>query len=214
MVIDNASTDGTADSVRVRHPDLELVALAHNERGAGGLHEGLRQYAAGYDWIWLMDDDSLPTPDALAALLAAPMIIAAPRWAWHPGRLFHLQTENANSVLDAFGGDLLAYRLGVVRELDDMWAGLVGRRSRIYRGLMARAHGFEIRVASLLVIKAAPRRGLGDDRDLLRALVGYFWWLPAFWIRSFPSLLVPSRAARAARGARLALLALRARAST
>ncbi len=140
------------------------------------------------------------------------MIIATPRWGWHPGRLFHLQTENANSVLDSLGGDLLAYRLNIVRELDYMWAGLLGRRSRVYRGLMARAHGFEFGWRPLLVIKAAPGRGRRDDGELLRVLVSYFWWLPAFWIRSFPSLLVPSRAARVARSARLTLLALRTRA--
>jgi len=96
MVIDNASTDGTADFVRERHPDLELVALEHNEGGAGGFHEGLRRgYAAGYDWIWLMDDDTLPTPAALAALLAAPArlgdgpppALLASKVVWSDGRM-------------------------------------------------------------------------------------------------------------------------------
>ena len=74
LVIDNASTDGTPELLRERYADqAELVALATNEGGAGGFHEGLRLgHAAGYDWIWLMDDDTIPSPTALQELLAAP----------------------------------------------------------------------------------------------------------------------------------------------
>lgn len=73
VVVDNASTDGTADMVRSEHPEVELLALATNQGGAGGFHEGLKAaHAAGADWIWLMDDDTIPTPDALAQLLRAP----------------------------------------------------------------------------------------------------------------------------------------------
>ncbi len=74
MVIDNASTDGTPELVRDHYGEqAELVALATNEGGAGGFHEGLRlAHAAGHDWIWLMDDDTIPSPTALEELLAAP----------------------------------------------------------------------------------------------------------------------------------------------
>ena len=74
LVVDNASTDGTQELVRERYADrVELVALAVNEGGAGGFHEGLRlAHEAGHEWIWLMDDDTLPTPTALEELLAAP----------------------------------------------------------------------------------------------------------------------------------------------
>jgi GT2 family glycosyltransferase len=71
-VLDNASTDGTPELVRERYRDqVELVALPTNEGGAGGFHEGLRlAHAAGHEWIWLMDDDTIANPTALAELLA------------------------------------------------------------------------------------------------------------------------------------------------
>ena len=73
IVVDNASTDGTADLVRSDHPEVELLALPDNQGGAGGFHEGLKAaHAAGADWIWLMDDDTIASPEALAELLAAP----------------------------------------------------------------------------------------------------------------------------------------------
>jgi len=71
VVVDNASTDGTAAAVRAAHPDVALLALEENVGGAGGFHAGMAQaHAAGHGWLWIMDDDTLPEPGALAALLA------------------------------------------------------------------------------------------------------------------------------------------------
>lgn len=73
LVVDNASTDGTAEHIRGAHPEVELLALAENGGGAGGFHAGMAHaHAQGFDWLWLMDDDTIPTPHALAELLAAP----------------------------------------------------------------------------------------------------------------------------------------------
>jgi GT2 family glycosyltransferase len=46
--------------------------LPENRGGAGGYHFGIRQaYDIGADWIWTLDDDSVPEPSALSALLDA-----------------------------------------------------------------------------------------------------------------------------------------------
>lgn len=72
-VIDNASTDGTAAMVQaLGWPGLVYRCTGQNLGGAGGFAYGMRQAAqAGYDALWLMDDDTLPEPDALQALLQA-----------------------------------------------------------------------------------------------------------------------------------------------
>jgi GT2 family glycosyltransferase len=76
-VVDNASTDGTGEALAVaevcRRMPVDYVRLTRNGGGAEGFHYGLRA-ALGTDaaWIWLMDDDCEPAPDALATLLAAP----------------------------------------------------------------------------------------------------------------------------------------------
>jgi glycosyltransferase involved in cell wall biosynthesis len=77
IVVDNASTDGTPDAlasagVRRRLP-VDYIRLSRNGGGAEGFHYGLRAaLETDSDWIWLMDDDCEPAPDALATLLAAP----------------------------------------------------------------------------------------------------------------------------------------------
>ena len=72
FVIDNSGDDETA-AVLARHDELPLIIdhTGENLGGAGGFHRGLKAaYLAGYDRLWLMDDDVRPAPDALAALLA------------------------------------------------------------------------------------------------------------------------------------------------
>lgn len=73
FVIDNASTDGTAEylaALESRAP-LEVVTMAVNSGGAGGFAEGmLRGYASGADHVWIMDDDCYPQPGALESLVA------------------------------------------------------------------------------------------------------------------------------------------------
>ncbi len=73
LVVDNASTDGTSEAVGAELPDLDLLVLATNQGGAGGFHEELAAaQRAGAEWVWLMDDDTIARPEALAELLRAP----------------------------------------------------------------------------------------------------------------------------------------------
>ncbi len=85
FVVDNASTDGTgawlAKESGVSKDDsaqeqgrtmLHVISLPQNTGGAGGFYEGIRQSVSeGYDLIWLMDDDTIPTPSALFNLMKA-----------------------------------------------------------------------------------------------------------------------------------------------
>lgn len=74
ILIDNASNDGTAESLQaagyLADPRIAYTRLTENTGGAGGFHAGMQQgLADGYDWLWVMDDDTAPAPDALAKLL-------------------------------------------------------------------------------------------------------------------------------------------------
>lgn len=72
LVVDNASSDGTGQLLRTEFPEVEVLTLSSNQGGAGGFHAGVAHaHAAGFEWIWLMDDDTLPAPGCLEALLAA-----------------------------------------------------------------------------------------------------------------------------------------------
>ena len=70
ILIDNASTDGTPELLEEHgylvNQLINYVRLSENTGGAGGFHEGVKRgYEAGYDWLWLMDDDAEPFSDAL-----------------------------------------------------------------------------------------------------------------------------------------------------
>jgi GT2 family glycosyltransferase len=71
VVVDNASADHTAEVLGAR-ADLPLhVITQDNLGGAGGFHTGVRAaYDAGWDRVWLVDDDVVPAPDCLATLMA------------------------------------------------------------------------------------------------------------------------------------------------
>lgn len=72
IVVDNLSTDGTAEMVQTEFSDVTLRMLEENRGGAGGFHEGMEMaLGLGVDWIWVMDDDVEPAPTALDGLLSA-----------------------------------------------------------------------------------------------------------------------------------------------
>jgi rhamnopyranosyl-N-acetylglucosaminyl-diphospho-decaprenol beta-1,3/1,4-galactofuranosyltransferase len=94
LVVDNRSEDGTVEMVRASFPGVDVLELPENVGGAGGFHEGMKAaHAAGADWIWLMDDDTIPRPDALERLLAAreqadrPPMLLSSRAVWTDGTL-------------------------------------------------------------------------------------------------------------------------------
>lgn len=89
FVIDNNSSDGTEEMMRGmasgysgtacpgayrsgagRHGRIIYRNLRYNSGGAGGFCYGIREAVnAGYDRLWLMDDDCVPAEDALEAFL-------------------------------------------------------------------------------------------------------------------------------------------------
>jgi len=70
-VVDNASD--SASAARLGRPaDLTVLRSDTNLGGAGGFAFGMAAaFAAGYDWLWLLDDDAIARPDALARLVGA-----------------------------------------------------------------------------------------------------------------------------------------------
>ena len=99
IVVDNASADQTAGAVREHFPGVDLAELTRNTGGAGGFAFGMaRALAAGASLLWLMDDDTVPGPGALAELLAArgrsqprPVLVAS-RVEWTDGRPHPMNT--------------------------------------------------------------------------------------------------------------------------
>lgn len=74
LVFDNASTDGTREMMGGLE-DGNTVRYHREEKnlgGAGGFCRGMEiAVLLGYKYLWLMDDDTQPRPDALEKLLSA-----------------------------------------------------------------------------------------------------------------------------------------------
>jgi GT2 family glycosyltransferase len=71
IVVDNASTDNTQQVLSAKYPQVTVLSLSANLGVGGGFSAGLA-YAAiqkKHDWVWLLDDDSVPKFDAIETLL-------------------------------------------------------------------------------------------------------------------------------------------------
>ena len=74
VLIDNASTDGTREFIEpfLSNEHIHYYNTGNNLGGAGGFNYGIKKaYEYGYDYFWLMDDDSIANKNALKALMDA-----------------------------------------------------------------------------------------------------------------------------------------------
>lgn len=70
LIVNNASNDGTKDYLASLN-GVSIVNLDKNIGGAGGFSHGIRKACEkkDTDMLWIMDDDTVPTPSALAELM-------------------------------------------------------------------------------------------------------------------------------------------------
>lgn len=100
LVIDNASTDDSAAVARAHPVVTQVVTLPTNTGGAGGFAAGIATAVADHSagLVWVMDDDTVPTPSALAELLAVRaahprrLALLASRADWTDGREHPMNT--------------------------------------------------------------------------------------------------------------------------
>lgn len=70
LVIDNGSTDGSEDEIRNAHPSVEVIQTGGNLGFAGGNNVGIKHaLARGADYVWLLNNDTMVEPQALAEIL-------------------------------------------------------------------------------------------------------------------------------------------------
>jgi GT2 family glycosyltransferase len=109
LVVDNASTDGTAELLD-KYEEAWVLRLPRNAGFAGGVAAGLDQVHTPY--VALLNDDALPTPGWLAALRRA--LVAQPDLAAATSRLLLARAgealdriNNAGVLLrrDGYGAD-------------------------------------------------------------------------------------------------------------
>jgi GT2 family glycosyltransferase len=100
LVVDNASTDDSVVRARSIAGEIRVLSLPRNTGGAGGFAVGIAEAVEHYgaDYVWVMDDDTVPTVAALEELLRvaarAPQNtnLIASRVVWIDGRPHPMNT--------------------------------------------------------------------------------------------------------------------------
>jgi N-acetylglucosaminyl-diphospho-decaprenol L-rhamnosyltransferase len=108
LVVDNASTDGTAEHLAQRHPGVRVLRSPVNRGFAGGNHLALA--AVTTDHAVLLNNDAVPEPGFLTALLRAATGPGAERVAAVTGKVLLLPRFRLlapGSVADPGAGDVL-----------------------------------------------------------------------------------------------------------
>lgn len=103
LIIDNHSTDGTKETVAdymSGNDRIHYFDTGSNLGGAGGFQYGIRKgVELGYDYLWLMDDDCIPRPGALAALLKhepkEPYGFLTSKVLWKDGSICKMNVQRA-----------------------------------------------------------------------------------------------------------------------
>lgn len=68
FVVDNENSTETRELVK-KYKRTKYIKMTENTGGAGGFSRGVEEaYKAGYDWLWVMDDDVKMLPNALKKL--------------------------------------------------------------------------------------------------------------------------------------------------
>ena len=179
FLVDNASTDGTADAVRQRFPHVEVLQAGGN-LGAAARNLGVRRAQAPY--VALCDDDTWWEPGSLAQ--AADLFDAHPRLAVATARILVGSEEREDPICAELERSPLPSEPGMPgRPLLGFMAGA----SVVRRSAFLQAGGFE------------PRFFLGGEEELLAAdLVAAGLWLcyvPQLIVHHHPSARrdVPTR---------------------
>ena len=110
-VVDNGSTDGSADWLRAHHPEVQLIALAENTGFSPAVNLGIR--AGSRPLVFLLNNDTELAADCLEELVRAAQ--AQPDHAFFAPRMLSFHQRH---LLDGAGEGYLrggaGYRLGTL----------------------------------------------------------------------------------------------------
>jgi GT2 family glycosyltransferase len=71
IVVDNGSSNDSVERIRAAYPQILLLQSEKNLGFAGGNNLGIRHaLAQGCEYVWLLNNDTKPAPQALSALVA------------------------------------------------------------------------------------------------------------------------------------------------
>lgn len=125
IVVDNGSTDGTAEHLRQRWPAVEVVALAENAGFAAGVNRGLER--ARGEYVALVNNDVELDPDFLRELEAG--LVGDPGAASAASKMVRFDDR---TVIDATGDTLRWSGVALQRGQGERDRGQYDRSERVF----------------------------------------------------------------------------------
>ncbi len=108
VLVDNDSTDGSADSIEARHPRVDVIRPGRNLGFAAGNNLAVEQ-VDDCDWVALLNPDAFPDPEWLAQLMSATG--QYPECVFFGSRLLsHENRERLDGTGDVYHASGLAWR--------------------------------------------------------------------------------------------------------
>lgn len=102
IVVDNNSNDGTEEFLQENKLMDKIIynKLSENIGGAGGFNYGIKESTKKeYEWVWIMDDDSIPNSTALEELLKANNLIQEENLSFLCSKVIGYNNEEMNIPL-------------------------------------------------------------------------------------------------------------------
>lgn len=159
-VVDNGSSDGTADAVRASFPEMYVTRLPRNV-GAAGRNAGVR--AAATPYVAFCDDDTWWAPGSLSR--AAAVLDAFPRLAAVTARVLVGAEEREDDTSRRMAASPLQDELGLP---GTQVLGLMAGACMVRREAYLRSGGYE------------PRLFIGGEELLLTLDLASAGWLMAY----------------------------------
>lgn len=178
VVVDNASRY-LPDDISERFPQVVLLRLASNRGYAGG-HAASVAWAKGnsFELLWILNNDAVPQPDALAALVEA--------WQEYPEALYGSISLKSDGTVNYGGGSLVENN----RPVDNTYNPLAGKSYEAVKHQLIRRPVGELNGASLLLPFHIIRRyGFIDTRYFLYCEETDYCHM--LWEKNIPSIVIP-----------------------
>lgn len=163
VVVDNASTDRSAEVVETKFSEVTLVKNATNLGFAEGNNVGIRlALQKGFEAVMLLNNDTKVDPGLVGQLLAAHTPLASPKIYFYPGFEFHHARYK-----DTDRGKVIWYAGGSI-DWDNVW-GVHRGVDEVDRGQYDRADELEFATGCCLLIRREvfDQIGLFDPRYFL-----------------------------------------------
>ena len=118
------------------------------------------------------------------------MVLKRPKWLWCPDRLVKYRTDN-DASLEFLKNKWHRHILVTMSGLSQVWAEIMGKGSPVYKTVMYKYALFSWRPEGVFWLKEKSNYTFRDELPLIVGFTKHLYFIPSFWLKTFPLLLIP-----------------------